>query len=616
MTRTSTRSRQRPPRYALDQFAAVRRLAGMAWSHDSRRLLSINTVSGQFNIWSHEPGSPDRWPSQLTAFTDHRVWAIAPHPANGDIYFTADRHGDEYYQLYRIPADTRWPVQLTDLPKVQVHLTGPWSFSPDGRHLAISANDREPTDSDIILRDLRTGEHRRLTETPGFHFAALWHPSGRHLIYLRANSNTDHSAFLVNVRTGKSREINPRQAEEQFEPVAFAPGGDRLYVRTNRGRQYLGLALFDPESNELEWVAAPRWDISAAALSADGRKLAYAVNEAGVDRVRLLDARTGRRRYSPRTPPGAIADLRFSPDGRWLGYILNTSTTGGNLHSLRLRDRRAAQLTQALYGNVAPRDLVTPEAAQYPTFDGRGVPALLYRPRGASKAAPAGAVLSIHGGPESQERPIYNPLYQYLLSRGIAVLAPNIRGSTGYGVAYQRLIHRDWGGGELKDLEHAAKFLRSLDWIDGQRLGVFGGSFGGFATLSAVTRLPKYWAAAVDIVGPSNLVTFAKAVPPTWRRFMKEWVGDPDEDRDFLLERSPITYVDNVRAPLLVIQGANDPRVVKPESDQMVERLRALGRKVEYLVFEDEGHGFTKEANQRRWLQATAEWFVLHLAGD
>ncbi len=170
------------------------------------------------------------------------------------------------------------------------------------------------------------------------------------------------------------------------------------------------------------------------------------------------------------------------------------------------------------------------------------------------------------------------------------------------------------GCAELRDLEGAARYLQGLDWADPARLGVFGGSFGGFATLSCVARLPGYWAAAVDIVGPSNLITFARAVPPFWKRYMRQWVGDPDEDAALLRERSPITYVDNVRAPLLVIQGANDPRVVKGESDQMVERLRSLGRTVEYMVFEDEGHGFTKTANSLKALRATAEWFERHLA--
>jgi dipeptidyl aminopeptidase/acylaminoacyl peptidase len=224
------------------------------------------------------------------------------------------------------------------------------------------------------------------------------------------------------------------------------------------------------------------------------------------------------------------------------------------------------------------------------------------------------AVLSVHGGPESQSRPLYWPLYQYLLSRGIAVLDPNIRGSTGYGKTYQRLIRRDWGGAELEDLRSARDWLSRQGWVDDDRVGVFGGSFGGFAVLSCVTRLPDRWAAAVDIFGPSNLVTFARAVPPTWKRLMAKWVGDPDDDRDLLLERSPITYVDAVRTPLLVIQGATDPRVVKGESDQMVDRLRELGRDVEYVVFEDEGHGFTRRRNEVKALGLAAEFLERKLA--
>jgi dipeptidyl aminopeptidase/acylaminoacyl peptidase len=222
-------------------------------------------------------------------------------------------------------------------------------------------------------------------------------------------------------------------------------------------------------------------------------------------------------------------------------------------------------------------------------------------------------VVAIHGGPEAQERPIYSPLYQYLASRGVAVLATNIRGSTGYGKTYQRLIQRDWGGGDLRDWDHAVQWLRGRDWVDPERIGVWGGSYGGFAVLSCVTRLPDYWAAAVDIFGPSNLITFAKAVPPTWKRLMKRFVGDPEEDAELLRERSPMTYIENTKAPLLVIQGAKDPRVVKGESDQLVEKLRSLGRTVEYIVFDDEGHGFTKRKNELATMRASADWLEKYL---
>jgi dipeptidyl aminopeptidase/acylaminoacyl peptidase len=265
-------------------------------------------------------------------------------------------------------------------------------------------------------------------------------------------------------------------------------------------------------------------------------------------------------------------------------------------------------------GGFAEDDLVDVELVSYPTFDGRDVPAWLYRPRGVEGRAPV--VLAIHGGPEAQEHPIYSPLYQYLASRGIGVLATNIRGSTGYGKTYQRLIQRDWGGGDLKDWDHAVQWLRAKDWVDAERIGVWGGSYGGFAVLTCVTRLPDYWAAAVDIFGPSNLITFAKAVPPTWRRMMKRFVGDPEEDADLLRERSPMTYIEDAKAPLLVIQGAKDPRVVRGESDQLVEKLRTLGRTVEYIVFEDEGHGFTKRANEIATMRASAGWLETHLLGN
>ncbi len=209
---------------------------------------------------------------------------------------------------------------------------------------------------------------------------------------------------------------------------------------------------------------------------------------------------------------------------------------------------------------------------------------------------------------------MYLGLYQYLLSRGIGVLAPNVRGSTGYGRTYQTLIHHDWGGDELKDFEAAVKYLHTLDWVDKDRIAVFGGSFGGFATLSCVSRLPDYWAAAVDIIGPSNLVTFAKAVTPIMRRFMLIWVGDPETEVDFLMSRSPISYVDQIKTPLYIIQGAKDPRVVKAESDQIVAKLRERGVDVKYDVFEDEGHGFTKRENELKAYHEVARFLEEHLS--
>lgn len=327
----------------------------------------------------------------------------------------------------------------------------------------------------------------------------------------------------------------------------------------------------------------------------------------------MRDLRSGELLQLPPIPNGIISSLTFSHDGRRLAFFLARPTQPSEIFVIDLDTRLARQLTESFLGGLNPDDLVTPRLIHFPTFDGRQIPAFLYEPK--EKQGKTPVVLSIHGGPEAQERPIYlySGLYQYLLSRGIGVLAPNIRGSTGYGKSYQQLIHHDWDGGDLRDIETAAQYLRSLDWVDPERIGIFGGSYGGFATLSAVSHLPDLWAAGVDIVGPSNLITFIKTVPPWWQGFMDRWVGNPERDREFLIERWPITCVDRIKAPLFVIQGAQAPRVVKAESDQMVKRLRDLGRTGRYDIYEDEGHGFTRRENELRAFKATVEWLEQHM---
>jgi dipeptidyl aminopeptidase/acylaminoacyl peptidase len=338
------------------------------------------------------------------------------------------------------------------------------------------------------------------------------------------------------------------------------------------------------------------------------------VNEDGRSRIVVRDLAAGTESTAD-VPPGVVTALSAAQDGSRVAVLAATAISPQNVGTVSLTADAGSfsWLTDSVPTVADPGSFLEPQLVRYPTHDGRETPAYLYCPPG---DGPFGVVLSIHGGPEWQERPdyAYNGLYQYLLSQGVGVLAPNVRGSTGYGTAYQKLIHHDWGGDELRDLEHAHRYLAGLDWVDPGRIGVFGASFGGFATLSCVSRLPGRWAAAVSIVGPSNLTTFVQSVPPTWLRFMAEWVGDPETEADFLRDRSPISYVDQIDTPLFVIQGAQDQRVVQSESDQIVERLRARGVDVRYDVYPDEGHGFTKRANEAKAFSDTAEFLVERLA--
>lgn len=595
-------------------FAVRTHFGNIAFSPDGGEVAYIVNTSGQFNVW-RQPVTGG-WASQVTTFERETVRGIV-WASSGYLYGMADTDGSEQYQIFAIPARggaVRW---LTQRPDAQYELS-PQAVSPDGRYLAYSGNDREPTDSDVMVRDLDTGETRRVLANGRYNAAVSWSPDGRYIAVADVRSNTDLHVWLVDMQTGETAEALPHSDEFVIAPGPWLPDSSGFYVQIDRGREFQALAVYDIESGELRWVLTPEWDVEQVALSDDGRRLVWAQNESGQSQLYVRDGDMTAMRVVG-LPLGVIEQLILSRDGRTLALRINSSTAPAEVYVVSLGEVYAQEtpllrrLTFGMLGGLTSEHLIAPELVRYTTFDGRLIPAWLYRPHGVSEHHQAALVVSIHGGPEAQERVEYRAFYQYLLSRGIGVLAPNIRGSTGYGVTYQKLIHRDWGGAELKDIEAAAQFARSLEWVSDSRIGVYGGSFGGFATLSAVTRLPEYWAAAVDIVGPSNLLTFVRSVPPTWRRMMAVWVGDPETDAELLRERSPITYVENATAPLLVLQGANDPRVVKAESDQMVERLRHMGRDVEYVVFDDEGHGFAKRANQMRGYWLAAEFFVKHL---
>lgn len=604
---------QRRDRHTFEQFAATRRYQpALSFSPDGSEIAYSTNTSGQFNLWRQS--SDGGYPHQLTTFTERAVRSIAWSPDGETILFTADLHGDEFQQLFRVPARGGRPEQLTDAPQVR-HQIGAEPWSPDGSTILYNGNDRTPTDQDVLAMDAGTGEVRRVMHAGGLLVGLSWSPDGGTITVVDFKSNTSQDAYLLDAESGEAEHLTPRDEDLRFFPGPWAADGSGFYVLTDEGREYTGLAFYDLGKASYRWLETPEWEIEQVVASKDGRYLAWTVNDDGYSRLYVRDLSTGKLERLPEIPVGAIQSLTMSPDGRRIGMLLHLATLPPEIYVVNLDSHVATRLTYGFLGGIDEDEMVEPEIVRYTTHDGREIPAFLYRPRG---AGPFGVVLSIHGGPESQERPAYayNGLYQYWLSRGIGVLAPNVRGSTGYGKTYQKLIHRDWGGAELKDFECAVHYLHTLDWVDPQRIGVFGGSFGGFATLSCVSRLPDYWAAAVDIVGPSNLVTFAKAVPPTWRRFMTQWVGDPETEVDFLMERSPITYVEQIKAPLFIIQGANDPRVVKPESDQIVEKLRSLGVDVRYDVYEDEGHGFTKRENELRALKDVAEFMERYLARE
>jgi dipeptidyl aminopeptidase/acylaminoacyl peptidase len=600
------------PRRPFADFAPLSRFQpALAISPEGGEVVFISNVSGQPNLWHQEVGL--RRAKQLTHFTENAVRDVAWAPNGRHLVFAADFQGDEFHQIFVLDldaGDAPEPRAITSAPKVQHHLAAVAPFSPDSTLIAYAGNDRDPTCQDVLVHDLQTGLTRRVLNGEGLYTPVAFSPDGRFLSVSKDNSNTDTELFVVDLEGADAvTAITPHEGEEMYRAGGWLPDGNHVYAVTDRGCEFAGLVAVPTTPGEQHSIEAPPWDVELVEISGNGERLAWTVNEDGYSRLHVRDvAAADDVRLAP-VPLGVIVALRLCHDGTRLAFLLASSRRPVEVYVLDLVDPALHTLTNSLPPALHTVSTIEPELVRFPAYDGRPIPAFLYRPAG---DGPHPVVLSIHGGPEAQERPTYNyaGFYQYLLANGVAVLAPNVRGSNGYGKTYQGLIHRDWGGDDLRDFESCAHYLRDLDWIDNARIALFGGSYGGFAVLSCVSRLPGIWAAAVDLVGPANLVTLARSAPPTWRRQMAAWIGDPESEADFLLSRSPITYADDIVTPLFVIQGAHDPRVVQAESDQIVARLRGRGVDVRYDIYEDEGHGFTKRENEIKALGDAAGFLL------
>ena len=583
--------------------------SALALSPDGRTLAVVSDQgAGTYEAWTVSAGG-GRAQRALTV-PDHAVRSLC-WSASGELLAAADRGGTELHQLYVRHPDG--PVAAVSVdPAGEVQRLMSWNAaSPDGRRVAFSSNARAATDMDIVVADLDTGSERQLVTGAAWHVAGGWSPNGAQLLVMRVLDNTNQELLIVDPRTGEARDITRHEDDVQHIPAGWLDDGRVLEI-TDQGSEHLWLAALDPEDGRREAVDHPNWDVELAVSSADGRAQIWSVNEDGYSRLRW---RQGGGEVRERELRGVCEDLVLSADGTRAAFARISATEPWQVWTLDIATGEARVALASTFG-VPASELVEPELLRIPGADG-DIPCFVYRPRGTRGPVPA--VLYPHGGPEGQSRPAFAAHLTHLAAivhRGIALVVPNIHGSTGYGRAWQVAIHKDWGGIDLRDLRAVSEWMTKQADFDQKRLAVYGGSYGGFATLMCVTRIPKLWRCAVDVFGVANLITMLENAQPNWRRFLARWIGDVERDREKLVERSPITHIENVRCPMLILQGENDPRVPKEESDQVVERLRGLGRRVEYVVYPGEGHGFTNRANAEDAYGRIVDFLTKELVGS
>jgi len=603
---------------SIERYLNVRQAYFPAPAQDGKHVAFLTDITGVPQVWQTEvaTGGVPSWPDQLTFGADRvlGVWA-SPAPDDDRLIFARDAGGNENAQLFLLDGEDEQPL-TPGYPEV-MHTFGEWSA--DGMRILFAANRRRTDCFDLYVQPIG-GEARMVWQNDerGYLQPQSFSPDGRRAAFARTPSAFKNDLFEVDLDTGEARNLTPVGEDVRFGAIEYTPDGRSLLVTTDRQSDFLYIARIDLDTMEIERIVAVEWDIEMFAQSPDGQLLAYVVNHDGVSKLNLLDRSSGvtRTAPSPSSSPGVIGffdeQLRFSADSKRLMFSASFATRASDIYVWDLETDRVGAVTRSSHGGLNTTSFVAPQLIRFPTFDDRQIPAWYFEPRAASDE-PRPAVVVVHGGPEAQALPTFNFLVQYLIGRGYTVLVPNVRGSTGYGKAYSHLDDREQRMDSVADLAHAAHWLQEQPRIDSQRLVVYGGSYGGFMVLASLTTNPELWAAGVDIVGISNFRTFLENTSEYRRAHREAEYGSLEHDRDFLENIAPINHVDNIRAPLMVIHGANDPRVPLSEAEQLVDALRRRTVPVELLVFDDEGHGIVKLKNKLVAFPAIVDFLRQHV---
>jgi dipeptidyl aminopeptidase/acylaminoacyl peptidase len=430
-------------------------------------------------------------------------------------------------------------------------------------------------------------------------------PDRRWLTLTRSITTNNNDMYLRDARTGEIRHVSAHQGNVTFSPMEFSRDGRWLYYVTDEGSEFSYLRRLEVETGRSEDVERADWDVSYAYFSKRGTYLVVGINNDARTEIRVYEAATRRRVQLPTMPAGEIRGVTISPSEQVMAFYVNGDRSPSNLYVFELRTRRVRQLTESLNPEIAASDLVDAQVIRYPSWDSLQIPALLFRPPEATTTSRVPVILWIHGGPGGQTRTGYSAGIQFLANHGYAVLGINNRGSSGYGKTFFAADDRRHGEADLDDVVWSKRWLAGLGWADTARTVIMGGSYGGYMTLAGMTFRPTEFAAGVDLFGISNWIRTLTSIPPWWESFRQALyaeMGDPATDSARLRRISPLFHADQIRRPIMVLQGANDPRVLKAESDEIVAAVRRQGGVAEYLVFGDEGHGFVKKENNiRAW---------------
>ena len=597
--------------YTIEQFMNTVRLGGSSFSADEQMILFHSNQTGIFNVYTIPVTG--HAVAHLTNSTKESTYSLSYFPTDNRILYTYDRGGNENSHIYlrELNGTER---DLTPGEKTKASFVG---WSRDRKSFYFTTNERDARFFDIYEMPIDTLKATMVyKDETGFDFGDISYDKKYIAFQKNGVSQADSDVYLYNVATKEMKNVTQHTGEVANSPQTFDVDSKYLYYLTDSGSEYSYIARYDLSTGKTETVEKAPWDISYTYFSRNGKYRVTAINEDARTKIKIYDQTTGKTIPLPQLPNGVITGVNISPSEKLMAFYLNGDRSPSTLFVYDFASQKAMRLLESLNPEINADDLVESEVIRYKSFDGLEIPSILYKPKNASTQKKVPALVLVHGGPGGQTRVGYSPMTQYLVNHGYAVLGVNNRGSSGYGKTFFAADDGKHGREPLWDCVEAKKYLAKLGYVDEKKIGIIGGSYGGYMVLAALAFKPEEFAAGVDIFGVSNWVRTLQSIPPYWESFRKSLyreMGDPAKDLENLRAISPLFHTDKIVKPLIVLQGANDPRVIKAESDEIVENIKKRNGVVEYVLFDNEGHGFTKKANEIRAYKAVLDFLDRHL---
>jgi dipeptidyl aminopeptidase/acylaminoacyl peptidase len=607
-------AQQSVKQYTIEQFMNTTRIGGSSFSPDEKSILFHSNKTGIFNVYTVAVTGGEAAP--LTRSTKESTFAVSYFPNDARILYTYDRGGNENNHLYVRELDGA-ERDLTPGEKTKANFLG-WSH--DRKSFFFATNERDQRFFDVFDMPIDTFKPSLVyKDETGLDFGDI-SDDKKYIAFQRSGgSQADSDVYLYNTATKELKNLTANTGDVANSPQSFDPESKHLYFLSDSGSEFRYVARYSLATGKTEVMEKAPWDVSYTYFSRNGKFRVTAINEDARTKIKIYEQATGKLVDLPKLPNADITGVNISPSEKLMAFYLNGDRSPSNLYVYEFATKKATKLTNSLNPEINPDDLVDSQVIRYKSFDGVEVPSILYKPKQASPQNKVPALLLIHGGPGGQTRVGYSPVAQYLVNHGYVILGVNNRGSSGYGKTFFAADDGKHGREPLQDCVEAKGYLASLGYVDEKKIGIMGGSYGGYMVLAALAFKPEEFAVGVDLFGVSNWVRTLQSIPPYWESFRKSLykeIGDPGKDLENLRAVSPLFHADKIVKPLIVLQGANDPRVIKPESDEIVENIKKRNGVVEYVLFDNEGHGFTKKANEIRAYKAILDFLDRYLKGS